>query len=176
MVNARHLFSKLLPHFKVLVAQLCPILCNPMVYSPSGSSVHRILQSRIVEWVTIPFSRVSSNPRIKPRSLALQAYSLHVSHQGSPQRNRSILCWLEIGPGLPCGRQEFYHWTSHFKVQVLTLHLTVNSINAGGTYGLVVSSGRLLEMHNLQHHSKILNWNQHFIKIPRWLLSKSDPY
>ena len=60
MVNARHLFSKLLPHFKVLVAQLCPILCNPMVYSPSGSSVHGIIHARILEWVAISFSRSSS--------------------------------------------------------------------------------------------------------------------
>ena len=34
--------------------------CNPMDYSPPGSSVHRILQARILEWVAIPFSRESS--------------------------------------------------------------------------------------------------------------------
>ena len=34
-----------------------------MVYSLAGSSVHRILQARILEWVTIPFSRESSQPR-----------------------------------------------------------------------------------------------------------------
>ena len=31
--------------------QLCPTLCNPMDSSPPGSSVHRILQARILEWV-----------------------------------------------------------------------------------------------------------------------------
>ena len=45
---------------KVLVAQLCPTLCDPMDCSPSGSSVHEILQARILEWVAIPFSRKSS--------------------------------------------------------------------------------------------------------------------
>ena len=45
---------------KVLVAQLCLTLCNPMDCSPPGSSVHGILQVRIVEWVAIPFSRGSS--------------------------------------------------------------------------------------------------------------------
>ena len=41
----------------VLVAQLCPTLCNSMDYcSPPGSSVHGILQARILEWVAIPFS------------------------------------------------------------------------------------------------------------------------
>ena len=59
MVNTRHLFSKLLPHFKVLVTQSCPILCNPMIYSSPGSSVHGILQARILEWVAISFSRRS---------------------------------------------------------------------------------------------------------------------
>ena len=48
---------------KVLVAQSCPTLCDPMDYSPPGSSVHRILQARILEWVAISFSRGSSWPR-----------------------------------------------------------------------------------------------------------------
>ena len=33
--------------------QLCPTLCDPMDYSPPGSSVHGILQARILEWVAI---------------------------------------------------------------------------------------------------------------------------
>ena len=48
---------------KVKVAQLCPTLCNPMDYSLPGSSVHGILQARILEWVAIPFSRGSCQPR-----------------------------------------------------------------------------------------------------------------
>ena len=47
---------------QVLAAQLCLTLCNPMDYSPLGSSVHRILQARILEWVAIPSSRGSSQP------------------------------------------------------------------------------------------------------------------
>ena len=45
---------------KVLVAQSCPTLCHPMDCSPPGSSVHGILQARILEWVAISFSRGSS--------------------------------------------------------------------------------------------------------------------
>ena len=41
-------------------AQLCPTLFNPMDYSPPGSSVHGIVQARILEWVAISFSRGSS--------------------------------------------------------------------------------------------------------------------
>ena len=42
------------------VAQSCLTLRDLMNYSPSGSSVHRILQARILKWVTIPFSKRSS--------------------------------------------------------------------------------------------------------------------
>ena len=45
------------------VAQSCPTLCDPMNPSTSGSSVYGILQARILEWVAIPFSRGSSQPR-----------------------------------------------------------------------------------------------------------------
>ena len=48
---------------KVLVAQLCPTLCDPMDCSPPGSSVYGILQAGMLEWVDIPFSRGSSQPR-----------------------------------------------------------------------------------------------------------------
>ena len=43
--------------------QWCLTLCEPMDCSPPGSSVHEILQARILEWVAIPFSRGSSRPR-----------------------------------------------------------------------------------------------------------------
>ena len=46
-----------------LVAKSCPTLCNSMNCSPPGSSVHEILQARILEWVAIPFSRGSSQHR-----------------------------------------------------------------------------------------------------------------
>ena len=48
---------------KVLVAQSCPTLCDPMDCHPPGSSVHGILQARILEWVAMPFSRGSSQTR-----------------------------------------------------------------------------------------------------------------
>ena len=51
----------------VLVAQLCPTLCDPMDCSPPGPSVHEIFQARILEWVAISFSRGSSQPRDQTR-------------------------------------------------------------------------------------------------------------
>ena len=48
---------------KVLVAESCPPLWNPMGCKAPGSSVHGILQARVGDWVTIPFSKASSQPR-----------------------------------------------------------------------------------------------------------------
>ena len=44
-------------------AKSCLTLCNPMDYSPPGSSVHGIFQAGILEWVTISFSKEPSWPR-----------------------------------------------------------------------------------------------------------------
>ena len=52
------------------------ILCDPVDCSPPGSSVHRILQARILEWVTISFSRGSSQLKDQTGSPALGADSL----------------------------------------------------------------------------------------------------
>ena len=48
------------------VTQLCPTLCNHTDCSLQGSSVHRIFQARLLEWVAISFSRGSSRPREDP--------------------------------------------------------------------------------------------------------------
>jgi len=45
------------------VAQSCPTLCDPMDCRPPGSSIHMILQAKILKWVAICFSRGSSRPR-----------------------------------------------------------------------------------------------------------------
>ena len=43
--------------------QSCPAFCDSMDCSPPGSSVHGILQARILEWVAVSFSRGASQPR-----------------------------------------------------------------------------------------------------------------
>ena len=69
----------------------CPTLCDPMDYSLPGSSVRGILQGRILEWVTMPSSRGSSQPRDweepreEPGSPALQADSLSAEPPGKPK-------------------------------------------------------------------------------------------
>ena len=49
------------------VAQSCPTLCDPMDCNLPGSSLHGILQARVLEWVAISFSRGSSRPRDRTR-------------------------------------------------------------------------------------------------------------
>ena len=65
-------------------------LCDSMDCSPPGSSLHRILQARILEWVAIPFSRGSPDPGTEPGSPALQADSLKSEPPGKPL-NFSVL-------------------------------------------------------------------------------------
>ena len=48
---------------KALVTQMCPNLCDPMDCSPPGFTVHGILRARILEWVAMPLSRGSSQPK-----------------------------------------------------------------------------------------------------------------
>ena len=66
------------------MTQSCLTLCDPMDCSPPGFSVHEILQARILDWVAIPFSRRSSQPRDQPGSPSLQADSLPSEPPGKP--------------------------------------------------------------------------------------------
>ena len=90
-----------------------------MDYSPSGSSVHGILQARILEWVTMPSSKGSSQPRIAPRSPALQADSLPSEPPGAPKNTgvgslpllQGIVETQESNRGLLHFRQILYQLT-----------------------------------------------------------------
>ena len=50
-------------YMRAKLLQLCPTFCDLMDCSPPSFSVHGILQARILEWVVMPFSRGSSQPR-----------------------------------------------------------------------------------------------------------------
>ena len=69
---------------KVLVTQSCLTFCDPMDCSPPDSSVHGILQARVLEWVAIPFQRNLPDQEIKLGSPALQANSLPSEPSGKP--------------------------------------------------------------------------------------------
>ena len=62
---------------EVKVTQLCPTLCDPM-----ACTVHGILQARIREWVSFPFSRGSSQPRDQTRVSCIAGRLYPLSCQG----------------------------------------------------------------------------------------------
>ena len=78
---------------KVKVAHSCLSHCDPMDRSLPGSSVHGILQARILEWVAIPFSRDDLQdlpiPGMESRSPTLQADSSLSEPPGEPQEPRA---------------------------------------------------------------------------------------
>ena len=69
-------------------AQSCPTVCDHMDCSLPGSSVRGIFQVRVLEWVTISFSRGSSRPRDRTGSPTLQAHALPSEPPGKP-----LCCW-----------------------------------------------------------------------------------
>ena len=78
--------------------QSCLTLCNPVDCSPPGSFVHGILQTRILEWVAISFSRGSSQSRITPCLLHLlhwQAGSLLLAPTWKPLYRNKIYFFFE---------------------------------------------------------------------------------
>ena len=74
--------------FENEITQSCLTLCNPLAWSLPGSTIHGILQARVLEWVAIAFSRGSSHPRDQTQfSLVAGRQTLYyLGHQGS-QKN-----------------------------------------------------------------------------------------
>ena len=88
----------------VLVPPSCPTLCDPMDCSLPVSSVHGILQARILEWVAILFSRVSSQPRDRPRVSWIEGRFFTSEPLGKPrtatQKGDSSLASRAFNPSL----------------------------------------------------------------------------
>ena len=83
------------------VAQSSPTLCDPMDCSLSGSSVHKIFQARVREWIAISFSRGSSRPRNQTRGsrTAGRRFTVWATREarkggGAVLNNRN--CWLAL--------------------------------------------------------------------------------
>ena len=74
-----------------LVANSCPTLATPWTVACPGSSVHGILQARILEWVAISFSRESSQPRNRIQVSRIAGRFFTDRHKGSP-----YICYISI--------------------------------------------------------------------------------
>ena len=90
-------------HMKVKVTQSCPTLCNP-----TDSTVHGILQARILEWVGIPFSSRSSQPRNRTGVSCIEG-GLFTSWA-----IREALLNLKVILNLYCPLSQSLHKWSHF--------------------------------------------------------------
>ena len=87
----------------MLVAQSCPTLSDPKDFSLPGSSVHGILQAKVLEWVSISFSRGSSWPRdqIRVSCIACRFFTIWATREAwqkgirfSKNRGQERMRWL----------------------------------------------------------------------------------
>ena len=102
----------------VLGSQSCPTLCHPMDHNLPGSSVHGILQARILEWVVILFSKGSSQPRDRTQvsCIAGRFITVLATREALWRWNQIILPLLKILPWiLLCTENKIQHlgWPKH---------------------------------------------------------------
>ena len=114
----------------VLVAQSCPTLCDPWDGSPSGSSVHGILQARILEWAAIPFSRGSSRPRDRTQIFCIACRFFTVWATGdAPFTHGSaymsiLTSRFSSTPHPPWSNTNFYKRTAHIILLLSSCYVT----------------------------------------------------
>ena len=91
---------------KVLVAQLCLILCNPM--QPARLFCCGILQARMLEWIAIPFSRGSSQPRDGTQvSCIASGFFFTTEPLGKPKADAFfVFCFLPLRTLQSCCRNK----------------------------------------------------------------------
>ena len=87
--------------------QSCVTLCDSVHCSPPGSSVHEILQARILGWVVIPFSRRSCGPRDQTQDSSLQADSLQSKPPGNLKLETCNIATLKL---------EYTYFTTSFTI------------------------------------------------------------
>ena len=89
------------------VAQSCLTLCNPVDCSLPGSSIHEILQAKILEWVAISFSRGSSWTRdwTQVSHIAGRCFNLWATREApgstvidTPRNNVLPAIWASLNP------------------------------------------------------------------------------
>ena len=101
--------SLYLIYMRVKSLQSCLTLWYPMDCSLPGSSVHGILQARILEWDAMPASRGSSRPRDQTYSSCIfctgRQILYHGSHLGSPLLSRTALKFFMV-MAAPCDQQK----------------------------------------------------------------------
>ena len=93
----------------------CLTLCDPMDCSLQGSSVHGILQARILKWAATPFSKGSSGPRDRTESvmsLALVGRFFTTSTTWEGPGGLGLGLGLRLGIGLGLGKAQVVQFSS----------------------------------------------------------------
>ena len=107
---------------KVEVKSLTRVrLCDPVDYSPPGFSVHGILQTRILEWVDMPFSREFSQPRDRTRMFYISCISRGVLYEHNTVKAINELCTLKMAK-MSFMISTFYH--NFLKTKCFRAHFT----------------------------------------------------
>ena len=96
---------------KVLVTQSCRTLCDPMDHSLPGSSVRAILQARILEWVAVPSSRGSSQPRDWTRvfSIAGRFFTIRATREAQSLEKQKTSASFQLAEPLQ-GHKSDHYW------------------------------------------------------------------
>ena len=134
-------------YFALCPCVLSQTLCDPMDYSPTGSSVHGILQARILEWVAMPSFRDLPYPGIKPHLLCplhWQVGSLPIAppgksilpYVGKEQINKMLpvrlSCPTLSRPQAPCSvNSDFAGLCNGWDHIALHMHFTRYSLGLG---------------------------------------------
>ena len=93
--------------------QLCPTLCHPVYYSPSGSSVRGISQTGILDWAAISFSRGSFQPRDRTRISCPSCIGRQILYHWAPWESWWFLSRWESENTSDVGQHKQYEVASH---------------------------------------------------------------
>ena len=96
-----------------VLAWLCPILWDPMVCSPPGFSVHGILQAKILQWVAMPSSRGSSQPRDQTQTSRIVGCATREALVSVCRNATDFVCWTCFLPSCWTQFWEFFDLSDH---------------------------------------------------------------
>ena len=112
-----------------LVAQSCPTLLQPRGLSPPGSSVHRIFQARILEWVAISFTSDSSPHRDQTHVSCIAGGFFTTEPPGKPNLfpTKPQMSFLPTSFGrLALGLQRTTFWSNHLHMGLFASKLVTS--------------------------------------------------